>query len=57
MKKIGMGSRQFFYSSNFFHKRFQESRLTGRLRIEESFKFKSKEEERAWLDAEPDSLV
>jgi hypothetical protein len=33
-KRIGMGGKQFFQSSNFFNSRVQASEKTGRLRVE-----------------------
>lgn len=56
-KRMGMGGRQFFLSSNYSYSKFHDSVNTGRLRIEESFYFKSKEEEQKWFDMEDDGLI
>ena len=51
-KSIGSGGRQFFLSSNYSFAKFRDSIETGRLRIEESFYFKNKQEEKQWFDQE-----
>lgn len=51
-KQIGIGGRQFFLSSNYSFAKFRDSIETGRLRIEESFYFKNKEDEQRWFDQE-----
>jgi hypothetical protein len=49
MKRIGMGGRQFFLSSDEFYKRHLGSLDTGRLRIEVSHYITSIEEEEEFL--------
>ena len=48
-KRIGMGGKQFFQSSQFFNSRVRASEKTSRFRIELSSYFKSKAEESAWF--------
>lgn len=54
-KKIGTGARQFFLSSNYSFAKFRDSANMGRLRIEESFYFKNKDEERRWFEQKDDN--